>query len=72
MTYLIYEVEYSCSPSGVDKWEIAKSNGDFIAGDFDTARSAFDYLVDNTPADQLLHLEVRSLEWWHKIQDEVA
>jgi len=26
----IYEVEYSCSPGGIDKWEIAEVGGDTL------------------------------------------
>jgi hypothetical protein len=63
MRYTIYEVEYSCSPGGIDKWEIATNEGNFVAGNFDTARSAFDYLIDNRPADKL-KIKVLSLEWW--------
>ena len=27
----IYEVEYSCSPGGIDCWEISERDGDFFA-----------------------------------------
>jgi len=33
----IYEVEYSCSPGGVDKWEIEEEGGDYFKAPFDTA-----------------------------------
>ena len=66
MTYIIYEVDYSCSPGGVNCWEISNNNGDFITGGFDTARSAFDYLIENIPPNKRIRLEVHSLAWWHE------
>ena len=41
----IYEVEYSCSPGGVDKWEIQERGGEFFQGDFDTAEDAISYAL---------------------------
>lgn len=67
--YEIYEVDYSCSPGGVNCWEIVESQplavpGDnFLKGDFSTLMDAVAYLTELFPKDEL-NLNIKSLEWW--------
>jgi hypothetical protein len=57
----IYEVEYSCSPGGVDKWEIQEREGDFFQGDFDTAENAISYALLKFDGEEL-NFNIKSLE----------
>ena len=57
----IYEVEYSCSPGGVDKWEIQERGGDFFQGDFDTAENAISYALLKFDGEEL-NFNIKSLE----------
>ena len=60
----IYEVEYSVSPGGVDKWEIQEREGDFFQGDFDTAEDAISYALLKFEGKQL-NLNIKSLKTFH-------
>jgi len=66
----IYEVEYSCSPGGVDKWEIEEEGSDDLLGSFDTAEEAISYALMDFNG-QELNLNIKSLEWYHA-QEEVS
>lgn len=66
----IYEVEYSCSPGGVDKWEIEEEGKDDLLGSFDTAEEAISYALMDFKG-QELNLNIKSLEWYHA-QEEVS
>ena len=57
----IYEVEYSCSPGGVDKWEIQEREGDFFQGDFDTAGNAISYALLKFDGEEL-NFNIKSLK----------
>ena len=57
----IYEVEYSCSPGGVDKWEVQEREGDFFKGDFDTAEDAISYALYKFDGKEI-NLNVKSLK----------
>jgi hypothetical protein len=57
----IYEVEYSCSPGGIDKWEIQERGGDFFQGDFDTAENAISYALLKFDGEEL-NFNIKSLE----------
>ena len=59
----INEIEYSCSPGGVDCWEVSE-NGDFLKGDFLTAIDAIGYVADLFHG-QELNITIKSLEWYH-------
>jgi len=65
----IYEVEYSCSPGGVDKWEVEEEGSDDLLGSFDTAEEAISYALMDFKG-QELNLNIKSLEWYHA-QEEV-
>jgi hypothetical protein len=65
----IYEVEYSCSPGGVDKWEVEEEGSDDLLGSFDTAEEAISYALIDFKG-QELNLNIKSLEWYHA-QEEV-
>ena len=63
----IYEMEYSCSPGGVDCWE-ATINGygtSSTASDFKTAGEALQWVLDRYP-DEMLELTVVSLLAYEK------
>jgi hypothetical protein len=62
----ICEIEYSCSPGGVDKWEVSGEN--FFAGDFNTAEDAISHVL-MLFGDQELKLNVKSLAWYHMQED---
>jgi len=63
-------VEYSCSPGGVDKWEIVEEGSDDLLGSFDTAEEAISYALMDFKG-QELNLNIKSLEWYHA-QEEVS
>jgi hypothetical protein len=65
----IYEMEYSCSPGGIDKWEIEERDGDFFQGDFDTAEDAISYALLKFDGEEL-NLNIKSLKWYHKQEEE--
>ena len=63
----IYEMEYSCSPGGIDCWE-ATINGygtSSTASDFKTAGEALNWVLDRYP-DEMLELTVVSLPAYEK------
>jgi hypothetical protein len=62
------EVEYSCSPGGIDKWEIVEVGGDYLRGDFDNADEAISYALMEFEG-QELNLNVKSLKWYHANQE---
>ena len=60
----IYEMDYSCSPGGVNCWEV--SINDWCVSDFKTAGDALQYVLDKYPHDEL-NLNVKSLNYyWSK------
>jgi hypothetical protein len=65
----IYEMEYSCSPGGIDKWEIEERDGNFFQGDFDTAEDAISYALLKFDGEEL-NLNIKSLKWYHKQEEE--
>ena len=66
----IYEMDYSCSPGGVNCWEV--SIGEWCVSDFKTAGDAIQYVLDKYPYDEL-NLNVKSLNWYFKeYADEYA
>ncbi len=70
----IYEMNYSCSPGGVDCWELNIQDYGYskCVSDFKTAGDALQYVLDNYPH-QELNLNVRSLNWYFKeFEDEYA
>jgi hypothetical protein len=72
----IYEVEYSASPGGVDKWEIQERGGNFFKGDFDSADQAISYALLKFNGEEL-NFNVKSLEQFHseerkEVKEEVA
>ena len=63
----IYEMNYSCSPGGVDCWETT-INGygtSSTASDFKTAGEALQWVLDRYP-DEMLELTVVSLPAYEK------
>ncbi len=70
----IYEMNYACSPGGVDCWEatIQGYGTSTNLSDFKTAGDALNYVLDKYP-NQELNLNVKSLNWYFKeFADEYA
>jgi hypothetical protein len=63
----IYEMNYACSPGGVDCWEATVHNygNSSTATDFKTAGEAVNWLLDRYPT-QVLELTVTSLPAYEK------
>ena len=66
----IYEMEYYCSPGGIDCWEatIQGYGESSTASDFKTAGEALNWVLDRYP-DQMLELTVSSLKAYHICQE---
>lgn len=60
----IYEMEYSVSPGGVDKWEIQERGGEFFQGDFDTAEDAISFALLEFEG-QELNLNIKNVQAVH-------
>jgi hypothetical protein len=67
-TIEIYEMNYACSPGGVDCWEatIQGYGTSTTVSDFKTAGDALNYVIDKYPND-LLELKVTSLPAYEKV-----
>jgi hypothetical protein len=63
----IYEMNYACSPGGVDCWEatIQGYGTSTTVSDFKTAGKALNYVIDKYP-DEVLNLTVMSLPAYEK------
>ena len=63
----IYEMNYSCSPGGVDCWEatIRKGYESNCISDFKTAGDALNYIIDKHP-NEVLELSVTSFKAYEK------
>ena len=66
----IYEVEYSCSPGGVDCSELEENGTDFFQGGFDTAENAISFALLKFNGVEL-NINIKSLKWYHS-QEEVS
>jgi hypothetical protein len=67
LTVEIYEMNYACSPGGVDCWEatIQGYGTSTTVSDFKTAGKALNYVIDKYP-DEVLNLTVMSLPAYEK------
>jgi hypothetical protein len=63
----IYEMNYSCSPGGVDCWEaiVRKGYDSICYSDFYSAGEALNYVIDKFP-DEMLELTVTTLPAYEK------
>ena len=63
----IYEMNYSCSPGGVDCWEVTiqRYGSSSTVSDFKTAGEALNWVLDKYPA-EMLELTVSSLPAYEK------
>ena len=63
----IYEMNYACSPGGVDCWEatIQGYGTSTTVSDFKTAGKALNYVIDKYP-NEVLNLTVMSLPAYEK------
>ena len=68
LTVEIYEMNYACSPGGVDCWEatIQEYGTSTTFSDFKTAGDALNYVIDKYP-DQMLELNVTTLQAYEKV-----
>lgn len=57
----IYEVEYSCSPGGVDKWEVQERGGEFFQGDFDTVEEAISFALSKFGSKEI-NLNIKNIK----------
>ena len=64
----VYEVEYSCSPGGVDCWEaniwIENQQEPEWYGEFDTAGEAVNFVLDKYPTSEIQFI-IKSLQWYY-------
>lgn len=71
----IFEMEYSCSPGGIDCWELEVDEGighSTNYSEFNTAGDALNYLISQYPAVEH-EVDITSLEAYHKsMEDENA
>ena len=67
LTVEIYEMNYACSPGGVDCWEttIQGYGTSTTVSDFKTAGKALNYVIDKYP-NEVLNLTVMSLPAYEK------
>jgi len=67
LTVEIYEMNYACSPGGVDCWEatIQEYGTSTTVSDFKTAGKALNYVIDKYP-NEVLNLTVMSLPAYEK------
>lgn len=67
LTAEIYEMNYACSPGGVDCWEVTVRKGyeSVCFSDFKTAGKALNYIIDKYP-NEVLNLTVMSLPAYEK------
>jgi len=66
----IYEMEYSCSPGGVDCWEMTIREYGYSTNysDYKTAGEALNHLLSLYP-DADLNVNVTSLAYYHKTME---
>jgi hypothetical protein len=67
----IFEMEYSCSPGGIDCWELEtreKLGCSINHGEFKTAGDALDYLLNLYPAVEL-NVDIISLAAYNKYME---
>jgi hypothetical protein len=64
----IYEMNYACSPGGVDCWEatIRKGYESNCISDFKTAGDALNYIIDKYP-NEVLELNVTTHQAYEKV-----
>jgi hypothetical protein len=72
MNVELYEIEYSCSPGGVDMWavDVRDSIGHSIYQEFRSSSSALKWLLNKYP-DKEINLTIRSIAWFHKEMSEI-
>jgi hypothetical protein len=68
LTVEIYEMNYACSPGGVDCWEatIQGYGTSTTVSDFKTAGDALNYVIDKHPS-EMLELTVMTLQTYEKV-----
>ena len=66
----VYEMEYSCSPGGVDCWEVKIQGYGYSEcyGDFKSAGEAVNFLLDKYPGREL-NLDITSLSAYNILME---
>ena len=64
----VREIEYSCSPGGVNTWELYSISENLIYSN-ENFEDIMKYILKNF-GEYRLNLEIRSLEWWHKLNED--
>jgi len=66
----VREIEYSCSPGGIDTWELYSTSENLIYSS-ENLDDIMKYIFKNF-GERRINLEIRSLEWWNKLNEEIA
>ncbi len=61
------EVEYSCSPGGVDTWELYSLSENLLKSS-EKFEEITQYVMDNFSGYEI-DLNIKSLSWWNKEQN---
>ena len=70
LRFTIREIEYSCSPGGVDTWELYSLGEDLLKSSENLSELV--QWVTNKYSDYEIDLNIKSLNWWHKEQEKEA
>ena len=68
ITLLAYEIEYSCSPGGVDEWELYSLSENLLYSS-ENYLDLMRYAMEKFPEYEIT-LVIKSLASWHKEQEE--
>ena len=64
----VREIEYSCSPGGIDTWELYSSGSENLIYSNENLEDIMKYIFKNFK-ERRINLEIRSLEWWRKNEE---
>ena len=59
----LIQIEYSCSPGGVDTWELYSISDNFIYS-HENINEVMKYIFQQFPEHQY-SLQIKPLKWWH-------
>lgn len=66
----VREIEYSCSPGGIDTWELYSTSENLIYSS-ENFEDIMKYIFKNF-GEYRINLEIKSLEWWNKLNEEAS
>jgi hypothetical protein len=64
---VLNQIEYSCSPGGIDTWELLSLSGNYLGGWVDI-RDAI-YFINKKYGEYKIDLQINSLKNYHKQED---